>query len=625
MSHGSVRQYLSEEERAIVEDKFAERAKRTMPRRPVDLRPPSPESSYTYDYEDSEEEIPEIEDEEWDHFEQKLPPTRQWKEVSSSSKDRGVTGAVGPASSKEKKKDRGVTGAVGPASPKEKKKEKGMGPNTWVELENRGLLKGKAGPGAFGSGGRDSTAASSKEKSKSRKEFVAAAVEKAVRSGSRASSATAEELKLASNAAHAAAEAAFDAYLAAQAQEKKGAEAGGDSLREQSRDVGVREKASFDRICKATGARPVALASRKSESGGSLVWREAGQTVVLTSRKSVGAETGPALGECPRFVREPEGNAGERGLNALWVVIQILGIVDWHFRIVMEGGEVWLRARRPGHEVAKFYHGTSVTCAQKIFREDAIRPGPRQSASGRKVPVAFMPNDCYNIESYVGPSKVPGHTTLIAQVIGGEAEGKSWQANNPNYRVALSWRPTSAWLRVWNAGSPTDAKRTWSYASAEYVWPHKKGQEPAPSSRALRSPERAEAESREDEPEAARGQRSGRPVDKEFLEALKAVEAGTFEGGKWQAWKEFRERDKLRARGQSATSAASTSTGRKRGSHGDTGKGLAKARLGMHQVRGDQSHCPCAMPGMRSLAAGVSARGDARGVRGVRGLHGQED
>jgi hypothetical protein len=67
-------------------------------------------------------------------------------------------------------------------------------------------------------------------------------------------------------------------------------------------------------------------------------------------------------------------------------------------------------------------------------------------------------------------------------------------------------------------------------------------------------------------------------VDKEFLEALKAVEAGTFEGGKWQAWKEFRERDKLRARGQSATSAASTSTGRKRGSHGDTGKGLAKAR-----------------------------------------------
>jgi hypothetical protein len=68
-------------------------------------------------------------------------------------------------------------------------------------------------------------------------------------------------------------------------------------------------------------------------------------------------------------------------------------------------------------------------------------------------------------------------------------------------------------------------------------------------------------------------------VDKEFLEALKAVEAGTFEGGKWQAWKEFRERDKLRARGQSATSAASTSTGRKRGSHGDiTGKGLVKAR-----------------------------------------------
>ena len=70
MSHGSVMQYLSEAERAIVEDKFAERAKRTMPRRPVDLRPPSPESSYTYDYEDSEEEIPEIEDEEWDHFEQ---------------------------------------------------------------------------------------------------------------------------------------------------------------------------------------------------------------------------------------------------------------------------------------------------------------------------------------------------------------------------------------------------------------------------------------------------------------------------------------------------------------------------------------------------------------------------
>ena len=103
---GSVRQYLSEAERAIVEDERAERAKRTMPRRPADPRPPSPESSYTYDYEDYEEEIPEIEDEEPDHVEEKLPPTRQWKEVSSSSKDRGVTGAVGPASSKEKKKDR---------------------------------------------------------------------------------------------------------------------------------------------------------------------------------------------------------------------------------------------------------------------------------------------------------------------------------------------------------------------------------------------------------------------------------------------------------------------------------------------------------------------------------------
>ena len=116
---GSVRQYLSEAERAIVEDERAERAKRAMPRRPVDLRPPSPESSYTYDYEDYEEEIPEIEDEKPDHFDEKLPPTRQWKEVRSSSKDRGVIGAVGPASSKEKKKDRGVTGAVGPASSKE--------------------------------------------------------------------------------------------------------------------------------------------------------------------------------------------------------------------------------------------------------------------------------------------------------------------------------------------------------------------------------------------------------------------------------------------------------------------------------------------------------------------------
>ena len=38
----------------------------------------------------------------------------------------GVTGAVGPASSKEKNEDRGVTGAVGPASSKEKKKDRGV-------------------------------------------------------------------------------------------------------------------------------------------------------------------------------------------------------------------------------------------------------------------------------------------------------------------------------------------------------------------------------------------------------------------------------------------------------------------------------------------------------------------
>ena len=250
-------------------------------------------------------------------------------------------------------------------------------------------------------GSRDPTAASSKEKPKSRKEFIAAAAAEAVGSGSRASSATAEELKLAYGAAHAAAEAAFDAYLAAQVQEKKGAEVepavgrvgekapGRARTEAQSRDVGVREQALLDRICKAIGARPV----------------------VLASRKSAGAEAGPALGERPRFIREPEGNAGELGRSVLWLVVQILGIVDWHFRIVMEGGEVWLRARRPGHEEAKFYHGTSLSCAQKIFREDAIRPGPRQGASGRKAPVAFMSNDWYNIESYVGPWKVPGHTT----------------------------------------------------------------------------------------------------------------------------------------------------------------------------------------------------------------------
>ena len=114
-------------------------------------------------------------------------------------------------------------------------------------------MKGKAGPGAFGSGSRDPTAASSKEKPKSRAECVAAAAAEAVGSGSRASSATAEELKLSYGAAHAAAEAAFDAYLAAQVKEKKGAEVepavaraeekipGRARTEAQSRDVGVRE------------------------------------------------------------------------------------------------------------------------------------------------------------------------------------------------------------------------------------------------------------------------------------------------------------------------------------------------------------------------------------------------
>ena len=129
----SERQYLSDVERAMAEERAAERALRATARRPSDPRPRSPESSYTYDYEDYEEEIPEIEDEEPDQFAKRLPPTRHWKEVSS--KDRGVAGAVGPASPKEKKKDRGASGAVGPTGPKEKKKEKGLGPQNWVELE----------------------------------------------------------------------------------------------------------------------------------------------------------------------------------------------------------------------------------------------------------------------------------------------------------------------------------------------------------------------------------------------------------------------------------------------------------------------------------------------------------
>jgi hypothetical protein len=37
----------------------------------------------------------------------------------------------------------------------------------------------------------------------------------------------------------------------------------------------------------------------------------------------------------------PEGTAGESGRFALWTAIQILGVVEWHLRVVEAGGESW--------------------------------------------------------------------------------------------------------------------------------------------------------------------------------------------------------------------------------------------------------------------------------------------
>ncbi len=142
--------------------------------------------------------------------------------------------------------------------------------------------------------------------------------------------------------------------------------------------------------------------------------------------------------------------------------------------------------------------------------------------------MAFMAKAWEHVELYVGPSRIAGSKRLCAVVIVGESVGPSWKSNNPSYRVAAEWLPTTVWLRIWGAGKEDDIKHTWSYAGAEYAWP---GKAPAPS-RELRSPKRPhaveakpahaveEAQAVEAMPVQAveegmppRGRRSGREVD----------------------------------------------------------------------------------------------------------------
>ena len=101
-----------------------------------------------------------------------------------------------------------------------------------------------------------------------------------------------------------------------------------------------------------------------------------------------------------------------------------------------------------------------------------------------------------------------------------------------------------------------------------------------------------------------RGRRSGRKVDDEFLAAAKAVEAGTFEGGMWRAWKELRTREKRRERGQNEPDQPAVETvAWKRRSHGGKGRGLAKARgwscscgMNNHIARGSCRKCSAGRP-----------------------------
>ena len=403
---------------------------------------------------------------------------------------------------------------------------------------------------------------------------------------------------------------------------------------------------------------PTVLAEKKSEPGGSLTWREAGQT-------AVSSKTLPGDPSCLDFRKAPEGTEGEAGREALWLAIQILGLAAWSFRVVEQDGDMWLRARRPGHVTPGgahvCYHGTSFGVAQKILRADAILPGPNQGASGRAEPVAFMAKSFKLVEQYTGPSKITGTQRLCAVVFGGEAIGDSWKSNNGNYRVATGWLPTTVWLRIWGAGKASDLKRTWAYGGNAFAWPGKQ-LAPAPG-RAFHSPTRpraAEAAPRAAEPapgpiskrrrldkeayekqfrpgsidertvvptppqeppppsliwreeaqvveegKPPRGRRSGREVDDEFLAAAKAVEAGTFEGGMWRAWKELRTREKRRERGQNEPGQpAAEPVAWKRRSHGDKGRGLAKARgwscgcgMNNHIARGSCRKCSAARPG----------------------------
>jgi hypothetical protein len=275
-------------------------------------------------------------------------------------------------------------------------------------------------------------------------------------------------LRAAYDAAEQAAQVAYDEYFAAEAKEEKAAKK---ALLKKSAEKVPRVPAPKKKLdAVAAPAPPVeeASAARKQKKKSKDVLDDiceatGARLTVLTERKD--------------HQELPEGTAGEAGREALWLAIQILGLAAWSFRVVEQDGDMWLRARRPGHVTPGgahvCYHGTSLGVARKILRADAILPGPNQGASGRAEPVAFMAKSFKLVEQYTGPSKITGTQRLCAVVFGGEAIGDSWKSNNGNYRVATGWLPTTVWLRIWGAGKASDLKRTWAYGGTAFAWPGK--------------------------------------------------------------------------------------------------------------------------------------------------------
>lgn len=131
-----------------------------------------------------------------------------------------------------------------------------------------------------------------------------------------------------------------------------------------------------------------------------------------------------------------------------------------------KGDKIWFQFLRRGYEEPIYFHGTGFEGTLGILKYGLL-PGDRQEASGTDIKVAFCSKSLENVQGYVGPCKFTDEEEFrdnrVAIIIGCIPDGKLFNCNNRNYKIAESWEATCVWIRRWGDTNEATPKQLFNH------------------------------------------------------------------------------------------------------------------------------------------------------------------